>query len=51
VLNVGNQLGNEQAVYMWTLQDQMEVRLTPHAIVWELQLGSHRYKLEVHPNG
>jgi len=50
VLDMGNQLGNDEAVYLWTLQSQMEVKLTSGAIIWEMNHNGTRYKLEVTPD-
>jgi len=49
MLELGNQVGKDQAVYLWSLNETVEVRLTPWAIVWELTLGDNRYKLVVTP--
>ena len=47
VLDVGNQLGSDSLINLWTLEGGMEIKLTPGAIIWEVDYHGARYKLEV----
>jgi hypothetical protein len=47
VLDVGNQLGNDQAVFLWTHESQIKIKLSHRAIIWEVTFNGTRYKLEV----